>query len=84
MSPPEDDHRQYALFSLSDAAHSIDQRMLTWEAARIESWYRRNELSAALLEAALYAGMSKADMARITGLSRRQVGRMLREASESV
>ncbi len=84
MSPPLPTHEQFHLFTLAEAGEDLNSAMLTWEAARVEASHRRNCVSNALLDAAMYAGMTKSDMARITGLSRRQVSRMLREASASV
>jgi len=84
MRPPEPTHDQFHLFTLAEAGEDLNSAMCTWEASRIEAAHRRQCVESALLDAAMYAGMTKSDMARITGLSRRQVARMLRAASAAV
>lgn len=81
MSPPEQDDHQLALLSLSDAGYLVDGCMTEYELARMACQHRRERLCTALLDAAMYAGMSTSQMARITGYSRRQIRRLLRDAS---
>ncbi len=74
-------HEQVAIVSLSDAAQEVCAATSAVGQAQRTLQIRREQLSRALLDAAMYAGMTRSDMARVTGYSRRQVGRLLREAS---
>ncbi len=77
-------HEQLAILSLSDAAAEVNAAASAVGQANRQLQIRQEGLRAALLDAAMYAGMTRSDMARITGYSRRQVGRLLREASAVV
>jgi ABC-type transporter Mla subunit MlaD len=74
-------HEQIAIVSLSDAAAELNAATSAVGQASRTLRIRHEQLGRALLDAAMYAGMTRSDMARVTGYSRRQVGRMLREAS---
>jgi uncharacterized protein with von Willebrand factor type A (vWA) domain len=77
-------HEQLAIVSLSDAAQELNAATSAVGQAHRTLKIRQEQLGRALLDAAMYAGMSRSDMARVTGYSRRQVGRMLREASQLI
>jgi hypothetical protein len=68
-------------FSLSDAGFAIDTAMCEVERTRLQHQHARERLHTALLDAALYSGMSKSAMSRITGYSRKHIARLLREAT---
>ncbi len=68
----------------SDAGYEINRAMQDLQDARDALQAREHALSATLLCAVLDVGMSQRELSRITGYSRRQIGRLLRAASEWV
>lgn len=82
MSPSEEHHRQDHYLSVSSALARVDLEMM--ELGRAQAAVRDLEriVGEAMLNAVLECHASKSQLARVTGYSRRQVGRLLRKASD--
>jgi AraC-like DNA-binding protein len=84
MSPPTQDHQQVTILSQSDAGYEITGALQDLQQARDHAQSCERLMRQSLLHGAIYAGLSRSALARISGYSRRHVGRLLREASSSI
>jgi NTP pyrophosphatase (non-canonical NTP hydrolase) len=81
MSPHPEHSYQTTILAVSEASYEVNSAMQNLQDARDHLESRQRHLNDALLCAVLYAGMNQAQLSRVTGYSRRQIGRLLREAS---
>lgn len=80
MSPSEQDHEHFPTSSLSEAGYQVNETMYALARDEAIVRQRRQDVREAVLSAVLDAGMSMSALARLTGYSRRHIGRLLREA----
>jgi hypothetical protein len=81
MSQPPPKDYQTVILSESEAGMEINSAMQNLQDARDHLEARQRHVNDALLCGVLYAGMNGSQLARLTGYSRRQIGRLLREAT---
>jgi uncharacterized membrane protein len=70
-----------SMLSVSEAGYEINAAMQDLQDSRDRLKACQEALDATLLACVMDVGMTRADLSRITGYSRRQIGRMLRQAS---
>lgn len=82
MSPSEQHPGSPYALTVSDAGYQVTEDQYSLQQTRALVKQREWMFAQALLDAVMYAGMSLSSLSRLTGLSRRQIARLLRRASE--